>query len=101
MFFKEPLTERFIVEPKMLHLWHRCGMIESDHQRSAAKTLVNTMALNKGYLCYLKCIAGLSHILNVHFSVLIHLSDTESVFVQVISLNMATQELSVNTWETK
>ncbi len=24
MFFKEPLTEWFFVEPKMVLLWHRC-----------------------------------------------------------------------------
>ncbi len=57
-------------------------MIGLDNRRSAAKTLVNKMGLNtvhKGYFCYLTylIIAGLHHILSLHFTVFI-LINTES-----------------------
>ncbi len=50
-------------------------MIELDHQRSAAKTLVNKMGLDT--LCCLTylIIAGLRHILSLHFTVLIHFDE--------------------------
>ncbi len=48
-------------------------MVELDHQRSAENTLVNKMRLDIFVLfnIYL-IIAGLRHILSLHFTVLIH-----------------------------
>ncbi len=52
-------------------------MVELDHQRSAANTLVNKMSLDTVYLCCLTylIIAGLHHILSLHFTVLIHFDE--------------------------
>ncbi len=50
-------------------------MAELDHQSSAAKTLVNNMGLDTFvYLTYL-IIAGLRHILSLHFTILIHFDE--------------------------
>ncbi len=49
-------------------------MVELDHQRSAANTLVNKMGLDLCCLTYL-IIAGLRHILSLHFTVLINLDE--------------------------
>ncbi len=50
-------------------------MVELDHQRSAANTLVNKMRLDIFvFLTYL-IIAGLRHILSLHFTVLIHFDE--------------------------
>ncbi len=46
-------------------------MVELDHQRSAAKILVNKMGLDLTYLI----IAGLCHILSLHFTVVIHFDE--------------------------
>ncbi len=51
------------------------SMIELDHQRSAAKTLVNKMGLDTFVLLTYLIIAGLRHILNLHFTVLIHFDE--------------------------
>ncbi len=46
-------------------------MVEMDHQRSAANTLVNKMRLDIFVLLTYLIIAGLRHILSLHFTVLI------------------------------
>ncbi len=50
------------------------SMVELNHHRSAAKTLVNKMGLDTFMLTYL-IIAGLHHILSLHFTVLIHFDE--------------------------
>ncbi len=49
-------------------------MVELDHQRSAAKTLVNKMGLDT-FVLFNIFIAGLRHILSLHFTVLIHFDE--------------------------
>ncbi len=49
-------------------------MVELDYQRSAAKTLVSKMGLDTFVILHL-IIAGLRHILSLHFTVLIHLEE--------------------------
>ncbi len=51
------------------------SMVELDHQRSAAKTLVNKMGLDTFVLFTYLIIAGLHHILSLHFTVLIHFDE--------------------------
>ncbi len=46
-------------------------MVELDHQRSAANKLVNTIILDTFVLFNIFIIAGLRHILSLHFTVLI------------------------------
>ncbi len=48
-------------------------MVELDHQRSAANTLVDKMGLDT-FVLYL-IIAGLRHILILHFTALIHFDE--------------------------
>ncbi len=49
-------------------------MVELDHQRTAAKTLVNKMGLDT-FVLFNIIIAGLLHILSLHFTVLIHFDE--------------------------
>ncbi len=50
-------------------------MVELDHQRSVAKTSVNKMGLDTFVLFSIFNIAGLRHILSLHFTVLIHFDE--------------------------
>ncbi len=50
-------------------------MVELDLQRSAANTLVNKMRLDICVLFNILIIAGLRHILSLHYTVLIHLDE--------------------------
>ncbi len=50
-------------------------MVELDHQKSAANTLVNQMILDIFVLFNIFNFAGLHHILSLHFTVLIHFDE--------------------------
>ncbi len=50
-------------------------MIELDHQRSAAKTLVNKMGLDTFVLFNIFNYCSLHHILSLHFTVFIHFDE--------------------------
>ncbi len=49
-------------------------MVELDHQRAAAKTLVNKMGLDI-FVLFNLIIAGLRHFLSLHFTVLINFDE--------------------------
>ncbi len=60
-------------------------MFELDHQRSAANTLVNKMRLDI-FVSFNIIIAGLRHILSLHFTVLIHFDECWICFLRVDEL---------------